>query len=274
MIRFLTVLCALALFPGSVAQAQPTPPEASAHQEFYPLRPGNPGRIDQIIDGKRLRMQDGRIVELAAIDIPDDIAPQAADFLRSFFKDAAYKPVRVYISPKPDQGRVTRMGHDLAHLVRSTDSAWVQGALIEAGLARAWPSDTNPERAQELFEAEQNAIDAARGLWAANSPHAIRSSDTITARDAGTMVVEGTVRSVSMINNVTYLNFGVDWKTDFTVALPRAVRMALTREGIDVLQLQGKFIRVRGWVRSYNGPYMELEHRLLLQDDIKPRASD
>jgi len=251
----------------TITQDAPSSPD-----DFRPLRPGNPGRVDQIIDATKLRLQDGRIVDLAAIDVPDEIAPDSAAAVRNFFKETPDQAVSLYVTANPDLGRMTRLGHDLVHMVRQKDGLWIQAALIRAGLARAWPTPANPEHAALLFAAEDDAIAEKIGLWSAESKHAIRSADELNDRNTGLMVVEGTVRSTAIINNVTYLNFGPDWKTDFTIALPRAVRLDFSKRGVDVLQLQRKFIRARGWVRSYNGPYMELEHALLLQHDIKSRT--
>ena len=61
------------------------------------------------------------------------------------------------------------------------------------------------------------------------------------------------------MNNI-YLNFGDNWKTDFTIGIAPKVRKKLSKQGISPLEWTHKKIRVRGWIRSYNGPYIELTH--------------
>ena len=57
-----------------------------------------------------------------------------------------------------------------------------------------------------------------------------------------------------------YLNFGPDWKRDFTAVIrPEALRV-FTMEGIDPAAYEGRRIRVRGWVESWNGPMIEVTH--------------
>ena len=63
-----------------------------------------------------------------------------------------------------------------------------------------------------------------------------------------------------MKNNTFYINFSRDWKTDFTVSVTSEKRLAFSRQGINLMGLNGKTIRVRGWVRNYNGPLIEITH--------------
>jgi micrococcal nuclease len=72
--------------------------------------------------------------------------------------------------------------------------------------------------------------------------------------------VEGVVLDAAEIRGRVYLNFGEDWKSDFTVTLAPAVRRLFASEGIDPLDYGGKTVRVRGWVKSFNGPMIEASH--------------
>lgn len=257
--------------PFAYAQTAETPPYPTivTKDDARPLQVGTPGRVDQMIDGIRLRLNDGRIVQLSGIDVPEDAALAAKEFLDALFAKDSQRDVILYQTPAADKGRTTRMGHILGQLVRKDGTVWIQGAMIEAGIARAWPTPTNPELADQMFALEQKAITGEKGLWAKDSPHRlmIAADDLDTA---GRMaVVEGTITKVAMINNVTYLNFGDDWRRDFTVALPAALRQTMTRKGQDPFRLQGQKMRIRGWLRAYNGPFIELEHPVLLQQDMK-----
>jgi hypothetical protein len=57
-----------------------------------------------------------------------------------------------------------------------------------------------------------------------------------------------------------YLNFGTDRARDFTVALDAAARRLFRDAGIDPAGLVGHRIRVRGWVRWFDGPRIDLTH--------------
>lgn len=237
-----------------------------------------PRRIARVIDQLRLQAEDHSIIALSGVDIPVDNGGEpgeealaAKDFLEKLFANPAEHDVILYQTAtktgRPDQGRINRLGQDLAQIVRKEGHVWVQGALIANGLARARPTPTNPELAAEMYALEDDARAKKRGLWADDSPHRLYRAD----EDLGTLnrfaVVEGVVHKVSTVNNVTYLNFGHDWKTDFTIGIPAATRQIMARQGMDVFRLQGQRLRVRGWVRAYNGPYIELEHPVLLQQE-------
>ncbi len=63
-----------------------------------------------------------------------------------------------------------------------------------------------------------------------------------------------------MVRGRGYLNFGEDWKTDFTIYLSPRTRRLFEREGLDIEDFEGHVVRVRGWLDSYNGPEIEATH--------------
>jgi hypothetical protein len=68
------------------------------------------------------------------------------------------------------------------------------------------------------------------------------------------------VRSVSRRYELTYLDFGADWRRDFTVRAATRSLKGFLRDGLDVAALQGKRILVRGWLFWHAGPMIELVH--------------
>ena len=57
-----------------------------------------------------------------------------------------------------------------------------------------------------------------------------------------------------------YVNFGEDWKTDSTIAIaPREAKL-FGPDGEDTLALKGRIVRVRGWIKSFNGAMIEATH--------------
>lgn len=246
-----------------------------------PLRQSMHDRSVRSIDHLHLQLNNGRVVELAGITVPEqggytagEHAVLAKDFLDSLFDKDTGKEVILYQTPGSGKGRVNRMGHDLAHVVRKDANVWLQGALIANGLAQAWPTPANPELADKMFALEDDAIAAGKGLWAKDSPYRlVEASGPIPLLDRFA-VVEGTVRKIATVNNITYLNFGDDYRKDFTVGFPSTIRQALGRQGIDAFKLQGQKLRVRGWMRFYNGPYIELEHPVLLQRISEEKADE
>ncbi len=132
--------------------------------------------------------------------------------------------------------------------------------MLRAGLARVATSRDMREGAATMLALEDDARQKRRGLWA-QSAWRVRDSDAVTARDVDSFqIVRGTVHNVATIKGRTYLNFGEDWRSDFTVAIAPAVAKLCRASGLDPAALAGKSLRVRGWIRLQNGPLIELTH--------------
>jgi|GEM_PF-429477 len=241
-------------------------PPAPVTGNFPDLRQMDTSTVEQVIDPLRIRLKDGRILQLAGIDIPDldpyepgDVSIAARNFLDKLLKG---KTVRMYQTKDRKKGRMNRMGYHLTHLTlggNKKDSAWVQGTLLAAGLARVRPSERNAEMAAQMIALEDKARTEKKGIWA-DPRYAVLNPETAIQNLNDWALVEGRIRTIATVNNVTYLNFGSDWRTDFTIALTANMRRKFLKAGTDPMKLSGAMIRARGWLREYNGPYMELLH--------------
>jgi hypothetical protein len=72
-------------------------------------------------------------------------------------------------------------------------------------------------------------------------------------------LVEGKVLSVHQSGATLYLNFGRRWTKDFSVIILRRNRRKFAAAGIVPRQLQGRRIRVRGWIERRGGPLIEAD---------------
>ena len=157
------------------------------------------------------------------------------------------------------------MDHDLAHIVTKKDNIWIQGTYLKNGLAYTYTAPKQDALLTEMLNAEKTAIKSKTGLWGDTSPHKIQTPDTLKGLKGEFVVVEGKVQKVASVRNNIYLNFGKDWKTDFTIMLSPSDRKTLAKRYIDPLQLANERVQVRGWLREYNGPLIELEDTAHLQ---------
>tara|TARA_A100001037_G_scaffold275659_1_gene274358 strand:+ start:595 stop:819 length:225 start_codon:yes stop_codon:yes gene_type:complete len=65
---------------------------------------------------------------------------------------------------------------------------------------------------------------------------------------------------VAVVRGRALLNFGENWKTDFTVSIaPRDWRRFIDA-GISAADYRGLRIRVRDWLKSRNGPMIDVTH--------------
>jgi len=135
---------------------------------------------------------------------------------------------------------------------------WMQRYWIGTGEAVVSGAGPYPQMMhQALLQAEQEARALKLGRWAHWTPIQAAETDAFSARD-GFQIIEGQVKEVRKIRGVIYLNFGKDWKSDFTAAISSKNRINFRRADWKLADLMNKWVRIRGRLRTYNGPYMEL----------------
>ncbi len=237
------------------------------------LGPVEEARVVEVIDGDTLVLEDGRQVRLTGIQAPK-LALGRPGFRAWPLAAAARAGLAALVLGRSvtlayGGRRVDRYGRALAHLYLTpfpasegaspAPGAWVQGALLERGLARVYSFADNRALVAEMLARERAARAAGRGIW--GEPfYRIRRPEAALGDVGSFQIVEGEVREVSVIRGRVYLNYGDDWRSDFTVSLAPAVRRRFEAEGIDPAAYRGRRLRVRGWIKSYNGPRIDATH--------------
>jgi micrococcal nuclease len=250
----------LALLLGFHALFGYVAPSAAASCIASRLDPGERVFLKSVGPSGTLLTRDGQEIRLAGISLPDigqnqtAPDPSAQDARRALNDLAANKTFLLY------HGHARRDRYDrlLAHPC-GNDGTWVQGKLLDLGLA--WVATTRGEvaMATEMLEVEKRARTNRLGIWAetrfrVRNPHETR-------RDIDTFqIVEGRVVSAAVIKGRAYLNFGPNWRTDFTFSRSPRDRRRFERAGIDLATLASRRVRGRGWVTLRNSPLIELTH--------------
>lgn len=242
---------------------------ASATNTFEGLKQTDTGRVDQVIDALTVTLKSGKIIRLSSLDIPGFVYPEpsehslkAKEELEKLLPEGT--EVILHQTIKPKVGRENRMGQMLAHLKTKKDDIWVQGHMIENGLARVAPTIRNFELSEDMYALEEKARAEKIGLWDEKA-YPVLTHDNAMQAIGNFAVVEGVIQKAASVRNNVYLNFGDDWRKDFTIQIKPPVRKLLVREDIDPLALNGQKVRVRGWVREYNGALIELNHPASLE---------
>ena len=110
-----------------------------------------------------------------------------------------------------------------------------------------------------MLALERAARAAGRGIWGLRYYRILGPGET--SRQIGRFqLVEGRVLRAAVVRGRGYLNFGADWRKDFTIAIARKHRRRFRRAGIDIAALAGRRLRVRGWLTWENGPMIEATH--------------
>lgn len=137
------------------------------------------------------------------------------------------------------------------------DGHWVQQDLLVQGQARVFIDSDRYECAEALYRIETTARAARVGLWA-DPANAVRTPTTVEDFIGSFQLVEGRVLAAARKQGRVFLNFGADWRQDFTVTIAPQDAKAFRRRKFDPLRLEGSRIRVRGFVQSYRGPEIEV----------------
>lgn len=135
------------------------------------------------------------------------------------------------------------------------DGRWLNGLLIAEGWMLAAPLHPDDALRRRLFALETQARDARRGHWKTGRFRIHDATHYRGPRDAYA-IVTGRPLAIARRRNFLFLNFGEDWTEDFTAAIARRDLKAF--RGFDLDALEGRRLRLRGHIRWWNGPFMEL----------------
>lgn len=211
-----------------------------------------------------LRLVGGEIVTLDGLLPPDPHGDRANGAARAVDELAYTARVRLQgisvgqsVRLKPLAPKADRWGRIPADVVRIDDDVWLQELLLREGLARIGPCPLGDEaRLTALRTAEAAARAGRRGLWRIKD-YAVAQADA-AIRVRGFVVVEGVAVSTGGGRKARYLNFGEDWRKDFTLRTTVRQARSLKRAGIGFEALVGRKLRARGWLVWKNGPMLDI----------------
>ncbi len=247
------------------------PPWASAAGE--PDCPPANGDADvpaQVLDARTLTLGNGTEFRLSGIlppstaDLPADVGtwPLEGQAREALLNLLSSDVVFVAPSPPPIDRYGRRVGQGMTASTTATDTAkiWLQGEMVRLGYARVAPTPGFTSCTSTLLLIEREARAARHGLWS-NAAYRLRRADATRELKSLTgtfQIVEGRVAAVGSSRERVYLNFGANWRWDFTAALgvrgPNERALWVER----LKPLQGRMVRVRGWIVQRNGPFVDL----------------
>lgn len=217
-----------------------------------------PGRLQAVVGAEEIRLEDGRSVHLSGIHVPTqaDGAGPLEDAARTLIQ-ARLEETEIMLDPQSPP--LDRHGRLQAQL-RTATGVWLQGELVRQGLAVVAPAaDVPAETVGELLALEREARSARAGLWAEGRQGPLRA-ERVSRPEGAYVLVTGRVNSVTSAREFLYVNFGADWRRDFTVRVSLSSVRSFARQGLDLNGLQGRNLEVRGYIFELNGPMIELVH--------------
>jgi endonuclease YncB( thermonuclease family) len=201
-------------------------------------------------DGRTLLLEDGRELRLAGIEAGDD----SRETLQALVTGQTLRLERL-------GANLDRYGRLVAFAYAGDAQQSLQQALLEQGRARVSARIGAKACADTLLAAEREVRAGRRGLWADPNfaPLPVENPDRLTAERGHFALVEGKVLSVRESGATIYVNFGRRWTRDFTVTILKRQQRTFAAAGVEPKQLEGRYIRVRGWIEQRGGPVIAAE---------------
>ena len=194
-----------------------------------------------------IALEDGRTMQLAAIEVPNRTELPAGTVLTLKRLSTARETDRY--------GRLT------AHVFIAADGAeqWLQSDLVSRGLARVSSRVGDPACARLLLAKEEAARAKKVGLWGEPVYVMGKAEDPaeVLKQRGRFALVEGKVLSVRESGGTIYVNFGRRWSEDFTVTIAKRNERTFTAAGLAPKSLNGRRVRIRGWIEERGGPWVE-----------------
>jgi len=219
-------------------------------------------KVIEVVDGDTIILKDQSRVRLVGIQTPKPPLarkgrkewPLAAEARKTLSDLILNKYVTLYYGGQ----RHDRYGRKLAHLFRE-DGIWIQGEMLKKGMARVYSYPDNNAVVPEMMALERAARQKNLGIWALDY---YQPKDHMTAgrHRNSFQLVTGLVRNVTKVRGTYYVNFGDDWRKDFTIVIKSNAARKFIKSGRPPHDFNGKKIEVRGWLKSYNGPMIEVTH--------------
>jgi endonuclease YncB( thermonuclease family) len=272
-------LAAAVAAPAGILASGDTPCAVSA--------PSSTHSVSRVLDGETVVLDDGRELRLTGVLAPRamdaDAEPgtwpmesAASEALRALMLG---KSIELRPAPERTDQRTDRYGRlqAQAFLIDGGERRWVQGALLQQGLARAYVLAGDSPCSESLLAAELSARDARRGLWS-EAAYQVRSADNpadLMRFRATFQIVEGRIVRVGLTGGSIYLNFDRNWRRGFSASLRRDDGSLLGSFAGNPKGLEDRTVQVRGWIDERGGaPVIDLSAGGLLEVLETPARPD
>jgi len=210
-------------------------------------------KVASISETGSFMLDDGREARLAGLDLPAGYA-SSASALRKLLADRPVVLKKLGIE-------TDRYGRLLVYAFASENGTErsLQQAMLAGGHARVAATIGDRSCATALLKEEARARKAGTGLWSelAFRPRQADKPSELLEEIGRFALVEGKVLSVRDNAGTIYLNFGRRWTESFTVTISKRNESTFTTAGLEPKKLEGRRIRVRGFLELRGGPVIE-----------------
>ncbi len=213
------------------------------------------GTVEKVIDGDTIVVRGGEHVRYIGVDAPERGEPlygEAKEFQEKVLLGGRARIEVCEAEPRDAYGRTLAFVHK--------GNMDVGKHLLRYGLARTlFVGPCGRAVARGYRAAEREAFRAGLGIWSLQDPRRVGHKDA--GRYIGCLMsVTGEVKDVHEGPKAFHLNFGRDFRTDFTAVIFRKDLARLVGEGMQtVTGYKGRRVEVTGTLKDYQGPEIIVE---------------
>ncbi len=231
-----------------------TPGKAQQNQSHFAG-----GRLARVVSGDVFELQDGRVVRLAGVVAPRP--PTGSKAGQPLWQEAKSQLREILQGHELVFHQVghDRFGRIVSHVMAGPKGIWAQGQMLRLGFARVKTSAQDHSRARLMLRLENESRIAKNNIWR-HGFYRVRQPDALDADFGSFQIVAGKILSVANGRSNTYLNFGPNWRQDFTAQANRKVTRAFAKAGMRLSRLSGRNVQVRGLILPQNGALIKLGH--------------
>ncbi|HBO83530.1 MAG: hypothetical protein A2073_00860 [Deltaproteobacteria bacterium GWC2_42_11] len=250
LIAIISTLVAGLYYYSTVNDNKPLKYHVSSPQEY------RDADVVRVIDGDTIVITGGERIRYIGIDAPEVnevFYQEAKDKNRELVEGKNIRFVVCKYEQRDNYGRLLAWVY--------TGDIFVNELLVKEGYAKIFiipPCGT--EKQEEFKNYEKEAKDKGLGLWVMDGKLTEQNEKPIHAETAAqyigkTKTVSGKVINVFDSGKAIFLNFGADYKKDFTAVIFNKDIGRFKGKGIDPVNFyKGKEVFVIGKIIEYNGP--------------------
>ena len=205
-------------------------------------------KVVEVVTGDMVRLSDGSDVKLAGITAPRLDAP--------YGEAARERLARMVLGHEVEMlsagAARDPFGRKVAQLRLAKGRRWVQGRMLREGAARVRTFPESRALAHEMLRREGEGRNARRGLWALPDYRVLIAGEAAAAAPGFTLV-EAQVGQVRTGSDSRILDLG----HGFSAVIPARAIQDFDSAGRSPASLEGRLVRVRGYVRDGQ---MRLDH--------------
>lgn len=223
----------------------------------------NAVRVKQVIDGDTMVLSNNQHIRYIGIDTPELRKNVEGVWI---YEPMPFAEEAKALNQRLAEGKIVRLEFDLEKKDKYNrllaycfiGETFVNAKLLEQGLALLYTRVPNVKYADLFVRLQKQARENKKGIW---QEVKIISPDTADDFMGKIETVEGKVMNTSVSEKAIYLNFGKDYKTDFTAVIFKDDLDAFDKQALVANNFyRGKKLRITGLIKEYNGPEIIVRH--------------